>query len=376
MTGGARQFDIGTFFVNEVIIHRIPKARRSEKDASQPILSGVASPLTQDKKNYFRKKIVRTLEKPFQLVHDPDAGSPVPNGIVDFFGGDGSNFVEVSQQMAHHLYACQGGNSPAGLLAVINGTIGTGATPGRCLAVLKLEMESGVEVKDIVVGGKPTVSVEIQDITLAESTKVFKASLFPRCKSLADLEGRASDNQQGLVDTGEGVAEFWLGRFLGCKLRQTADVATRRYLDLAEDFINELPDEGLKVRYQLALMADLSSPGNTINPREFAQRFLEPTDRDRFERLFREPDGSVPQYAKETTLVRSRLKTAVLVLDNGVRVMGPPDAVEQAVEVSDGVVTVRGSVRSITGGRAPRSRNPVDRASPVPTGDETRSESA
>ena len=359
--GGGQSFDIGTFFVNEVIIHRIPKARRGEKDSSQPVLSDVPSPLTADQKNYFRKRIIRSLERPFQIVHDEDAGSPVPNGIVDFFATDGGAFVDVSKQMAQHLYSAQGGNSPAGLLAVIDGTIGSGQSPGRCLAVLKLEMESGVEVKDTVVRGKPTVSVEIQDITLAESTKVFKASLFPRCAGLADLNGRASDNQQGITDTGEGVAEFWLGHFLGCKLRQTADVSTRRYLDLAEQFVNEVADEELKMRYQLALIADLNSPSPTIDPRSFAQAHLEARDRDQFERLFREDDGSLPQFTKETTLVRSRLRTAVLVLDSGVQVLGPPHAVEDAVVVADGVVTVRGSVQSVTGGRAPRRRAKADR---------------
>jgi len=343
--GDEGTFDIGTFFVNEVVIHRIPKARRGEKDASEPVLSDVPSPLTVDQKNYFRKRIIRSLERPFQIVHDEDSGSPVPNGIVDFFATDGGAFVEVSKQMAQHLYAAQGGNSPAGLLAVIDGTIGSGTSPGRCLAVLKLEMESGVEVKDTVVNGKPTVSVEIQDITLAESTKVFKASLFPRCTGLADLSGRASDNQQGLTDTGEGVAEFWLGSFLGCKLRQTADVSTRRYLDLAEQFVNEVADEERKMRYQLALIADLNSPSTTISPREFAQNHLDPKDRDQFERLFRDSDGTVSQFAKETTLVRSRLRTAVLVLDSGVQVLGPPHAVEEAVVVADGMVTVQGSIK-------------------------------
>lgn len=355
-------FKIGTFFVSEVIIHRIPKARRSEKDASEPTLSDVPSPLTKEQKNYFRERIIRSLDRPFALVHDEEARSPVPNGIVDFFKTDGSGFVDVSKQMAHHLYASQTGNSPAGLLAVIDGTIGTGSRVGRCIALLKLEMESGVEVRDTVVDGKPTVSVQIQNITLAESTKVFKASLFPRCSSLAQLDGRASDNQ--LTDLGDGVADFWVGRFLGCKLRQTADVGTRTYLDRAEAFVNDIADEEKKTRYGLALLADLGSSASVISPRDFASEYLDVEDRDDFERLFREEDGSVPQIAKETNLVRARLKRAVLVFDNGLQVSGPPEVVDEFVDIADGGVTVHGSVRSVTGGRAPRVRKAVVTESP------------
>ena len=144
-----RVVDIGTFIVNRVVIHQIPKARKSEKDENPVGYSDAPSPLDAGQRAYFRSRIIRSLQKAFDVERDASVVSPVPDLMLDYFvnHADDANddaFVAMSQEIAEHLHRSQGGSSSAGLVAVIDGTIGSGQRAGRCLAVLKLEMEPGV----------------------------------------------------------------------------------------------------------------------------------------------------------------------------------------------------------------------------------------
>jgi hypothetical protein len=116
--GSGVSVDIGTFFVTRAIIHQIPQARKDQKAEILPTLADVESTLDTQRKNYFQKRIRRSLQNPFGAVRDPDVASPVPDLIVEYFKSDGKKFVEVSQEIARHLHASQGGSSPSGLVAI------------------------------------------------------------------------------------------------------------------------------------------------------------------------------------------------------------------------------------------------------------------
>ena len=325
--------DIGTFIVQRVIIHQIPQAKKAEKDDHKIGYSYAPSPLDNPKRIYFRKRITSSLQKAFDVVRDPTQPNNVPTLIADFYNGQGDDddFVLMSQGIAEHLHLNQGGNSSAGLVAVVEGTIGVGKPPGKCLAVLKLEMEPGIHIEEIEVNGKKTFEVTLENVTLTEGTRVFKASLFPRFTDIEHIAGLVSDDQLESTTIGRDVAEFFLHKFLGCKMAPTPGESTKQFFTKAIEYFNTLPDDEEKLRYELLLRAELEKQAPTIDPTVFARESLKVDNRDPFLESMKEPDGRIPIIQKDTSRIVRFLKESWVFLDNGVRIWGPPEQVRQTL---------------------------------------------
>jgi hypothetical protein len=328
--------DIGTFFVHRVIIHEVPQARRSEKAAKPVRYSDAPSPLDDGQRAYFRKRINRSLQNAFDVERDPEVVSPVPGLLQDYFANHANDetddqFVAMSHEIADHLHQSQPGVSSEGLAVVIDGTLGSGSSAGRCIAVLKLEMEPGVHVEQVEIDGKRTYRVTIEDVTLTETTRVFKASLFPRFATVDDLKGVVSDDQIDSSSIGRDIAEFFLKRFLGCRMAWNPDEATKQFVQKSTEYFNALPNEETVVRYQIALRSELESQSPTVNPTEFAREHLDVNDRDGYLNLFRGEGTTVPTFQKDVERVSNLIREASASFDNGVHLYGPPEEVEKVV---------------------------------------------
>lgn len=340
--------DLGTFFVNQVIVHQIPKALKAEKAEVQPTLSQVPSTLTPRLRNYFRERINASLRHgQFAIERNPEYASPVPQGVVEFFTTNGDNLVAMSQTVAQHLFAVQTGTSSAGILAVIDGTLASGQNQGKCLAILKLEMDAALRIEETVIDGRATFNLEVNEVTLNETANVFKAALFERNIDLANLCGIASDNQRDESAHGPEVASFFL-KFLGCRLASTPDRATKEYISRIDSFINDMiSDPEKKLRYELAALADLDSQSTQLDPQAFARSHLDPEDRDTFVSLFRQDDGSVSLTTKDVGLIKARLTTAFVEFTNGLRLSGPRLAMQDAVTIDGDQTIIASTVRHI-----------------------------
>lgn len=342
---GPVALELGTFFVNQVIIHSIPKVNRANKDEHEPVLSDVPSPLTDDLKLYMRERIKRSVEKQhFIAVYDPptDRGddeegprlaSPVPKLVIEFFETEGENLVEMSQQMARHLYDLQAGSSSQGMLVVADGVIGTGKDAGRVLSVLKLEMDNALTITPATdKNGRSTFEVEVHDITLKKEARVFKAALFERPTSLSDLRAYVSDNQRDSGDFGDEVAKFFISTFLGCRLRDTAERATKNMLGIIEGFAAKVADQEAAANIVLAAMVELNSSSDLFDPRAFAQQAMPAPLRDEFLATIAAEDGSVASITKDTALIGDRLKNVIYEFSDGLRVIGPRDAIRDKLK--------------------------------------------
>ena len=349
-----RLMDIGTFLVQRVIIHEIPKAKLSEKSEKPISYSDTPSPLDDAKRGYFRRRILRSLEKAFDVERDPAETSPVPMCLLTLFGEDADDetFVLMSKSIAGHLYACQGGSSSAGLVSLVEGTIGTGRRAGRCLAILKLEMEPGVHIEPVEVDGKRTFEVTVEDVTLTETTRVFKASLFPRFSELDKLGGLVSDDQLESPTIGRDIAEFFLRKFLGCRMALIPSEQTKQFIERAMRHFNSLDDDETKLRYEVALRAALESESPTLDVTEFARSYMKEADRDTFVNAFRDDEGRIAPIEKDLSRVQRFIDESWVILDNGVRLMGPPAEVEKTLTAirtavdEHGEPIVRASVKS------------------------------
>jgi hypothetical protein len=320
--------DLGRLRIDTVIVHEVPHRLASGTDG-EPVLSEIQSPLTQGVRNFFRERIARSLgTSAYDVQLDPMTASPVPALISDAVGAKSSGFVSVSQEMARHLYLCQKGPNPGGLLTVCEVTVEN--LPG--IVILKLEKEEGARVRMESLSGGHTFSVEhLQDLMLTERTKVYKVGLFVRDGD--SIEGYVCDNQKGY---GATIAHFFLDQFLGCRLLEAPEITTKRFFDTTENFINdEVSDPEMKARYQVALLAELNSTRGTVSPESFANDNLELEHRQPFMNWVGEAQLQSRGFDKDKKLISAHLKKIQILFESGVAVVTPPQRIGEQVKITD-----------------------------------------
>ncbi|MGH2797297.1 MAG: nucleoid-associated protein [Thermoleophilaceae bacterium] len=345
--------DLGTFHIDGLIVHDVP--RRSADGTGDPItFSEVPSELGPELRNFFRERIIRSLgRQSFEVERDPDETSPVTRHIADVIA-DETNLVAASQDAARHLHASQTGVNPPGLLVVCRGTV----EGQQCCAILKLEHEEAIRVEQTQRNGRRTFNVaHLRDLMLGQNTRVFKASLFTTSDGTADaIEGRVSDSQVGF-DASSGVASFFLKRFLGCRLKEAPDVATRAFFEASQEWINTLPDPVKRGRYEVALIAQMHDQSTTVIPATFADQNLDADDRAAYREYLAEKGAPTARLVKNTRLIESRIKQmSILFEHSSVRVSGRPEHVDEYVRINApggdaAPVEILDQVKGVRGGR-------------------------
>lgn len=344
--------DLGRLRIDKIIVHEIP-VRPSRGGGSQPVLSDRDSDLTQELKNFFRERITESLASAaYDVCFDPTSTSPVPLLVLDNLGARTTSFVDMSKQLASHLHNCQTGVNPAGVLTVVQASIES--IPS--LAILKLEKEEGVRVRQQQHQDGVTLSIEhIRDLMLTAKTKVFKVGLFVQeGTELETIHGVVSDKQRGLRPTTE-VASFFLEKFLGCQLREAPEITTKRFYAATEAFINQsVADPLAKARYQIGLLAALSSEEADVSPRVFANRFMQLGDRQKYIEWLEASGVPVQPFPKNIALLEPQLHRIHLGFASGISLLATPESFDRhvtmmsledgrtRVQVDDKLLSVKG----------------------------------
>jgi hypothetical protein len=322
-------FDLGLIHINRLIVHEVPRRfLRAESAGNGPVLSDVVSPLQNDVRNFFQERLVSTLSAAYDVEFDPSAQSTVPQVVEGLLREPPIEFVAASRDLANLLHASQGGVNPAGLLTLMDLTIGERAG----LAIVKLEKEEGARVQHSRAGGHSTFNVShLRDLMLTKKTKVFKVGLFAPSSDSGGIEGLVSDTQKG---AGTTVAFFFLSQFLGCRLKEVPEVTTKRFFDATAKFINEdVDDPREKARYQVALVAELQNAHRSISPEGFANTNVATDDRPRFLERVAEEGVTARSFVKNASLVEPILHKIQWIFEGGISVMAPPSQVGEQLQV-------------------------------------------
>ncbi len=325
--------DFSRLRVDRVIVHDVP-TRYSGHVTTEPVLSQVESPLGLQLRSYLQQKISGCLgAASFDVCFDPESTSPIPALVGKSLELSDRGFVERSQEMARHLYACQTGQNPAGLVLVAEGLL----AQNQAMAILKLEKEDGVRVRTETVDGKLRLSIEaVRDLMLTERTKIFKLAAFVRETDEdghPEVVGRVSDQQRGYHPSVE-VAYFFLRRFLGCKLLEAPDITTKKFLTTTESFINErVDDPERQTDYLIALQAVMKDNSPVIRPVSFASTHLRSQDRQNFLAYLEECGVPEQQFAKDLSLVESHLTRIRLDFESGLLLVGRAESFGDHVTV-------------------------------------------
>jgi hypothetical protein len=332
--------------IETVVIHDVP---RGGSDSAAVTLTDAPIGIDAELRQYFKSKVATSLEHSgVDVVIDSSKDPTVTNAVVTILD-DPSTIVEQSKLIATRLDKVQTAINPAGLLTVIYGKLGE----KPALAILKLEREEGIRFQVHRVEGRLTVDLQfLRDLTLTNKTKVFKTSLFtlPNPNRPSSLIGSVSDDQRGKTQ-GRGVAEFFLGTFLGTRLAINPARATYEFVQAAEEFINErIRDPITKGRYQVALLATLQSPQDQIVPDKFGTDHLQPQHRDEFRAYVEQHQiPAASPFRKDLSLTPAR--GFRMTFENGMVLTGSSVDFTQRLEIHSGNtapgVTVNDAIATI-----------------------------
>ena len=343
-----RPMDLDAFQLERLVIHDVPLPNVHGVDV---ILTDAPIELDADLRSYFREKIVDSLKKRgLDVRANADQSAMVREAVAAIIANEGV-LVARSQDLAQHLFAIQNHRNSEGLLAVATGTIGDQAV----VSVLKLEREQGLRLQIVQQGSQTLADIEhLRNLTLTDKTKVFKTSIL----ALADptdemsLTGRVSDDQRG-VRAGEGVATFFLSKFLGCELLTNPEIATRDFVSAVESFINDLDDQERKAEYHIALLATLQDQQLDISPATFGEQNLHNEDLDAYT-VALEHVGLDPDVTFQKDLKLAHAKGFKWYFEHGMLLVGKREDIEsgrlrvegegrQRVEILDAIKRMKGA---------------------------------
>ncbi len=321
--------------VQQVIVHQVPRRDRAVDADSAITFSDAPIPdLDPTRSNFFVERINGSLvERPFAIVPLAGRVSTMPELLAGLIANRG-DLVETSKNMARALYNAQSRVSNPGLLAVVLGRLGS----NECIVVLKLQYREGMQMQPMITSdGQRTFSATIlDDLTLTEDARVFKAALFRSGGAGPDaLEGLASDDQRR-SGTGAELADFFLVTFLGCRFASEPNRMTRDFYEAATEFFDGLPDLEQRIEYRRALVATLLSPISTLASSEFSEQFLRDEHKTGFDTVLAERDAPLTVFDKDVSLIESKLKQTRLRTTHGLTIMGAPETIAERVTVQNG----------------------------------------
>lgn len=318
----------GSIQIQHLVVHEIP---HKSVPNGKPTLSDVESPLNAKLASYFAERIAGSLGiSSTCIVFDAATKSPTPALVKDALGPATVTFIDRSRQLANHLHNVQTQLNPEGLITVIDCTVGR----RKATAILKLEKEAGVQVRrQQVIGGMTLQVIRLDDLMLTQKTRVFKVALFIH-QANSKIGGEASDTQTG-NETATEVARFFLRDFLGCKYCRSPEVTTEQYFLVAQDLINDtVEDPVARAGALLALITDLSSASDYVDPLRFANQHLPTNAGDAFIQGLVDQELPKSQFHKDTKRIASRLRKVSYDLDSGIVVFGPKEAMAEHATVT------------------------------------------
>ena len=336
--------ELGTLNIRRVIFHDIP--RRQKGSESEPTLSEIESRLDSQATAHLHKKLVVALgsKSAFNIEFDPASQSPVPN-IIRSYTQRRHGFVDATASFARYLHEQQTGNSPAGLLAVLDC-----ATRSRsALAIMKIEREEGAQLQLENHSGRKTFDMAVlANLYMTDGTKLFKSALFVRHSSTSDeFSAVACDKQRHFGDADE-LALFWQ-RFLGCRVTEEPRVAIRKFYDAAVAYVSEVVTDPIeKDQIYGAMLSELRAQKKTFSPKAFIEDYLPSGHHKPFEDFVtRTHKVSLRQIPLDTSEIVSRLRRRQFITSKGASIVVPADQPE-LVTVHENAVVVNDSLSRVS----------------------------
>jgi hypothetical protein len=178
-------------------------------------------------------------------------------------------------------------------------------------------------------------AIEVLTDVFSQTSRLRKAAQFQGRQLRSDfLSGRVLDFQADHAS--RDVADFWIGRFLECRLGIAGDAGTRllaRTVRKAYEVCDNLEDK--EILYT-AVMAMRRSPHQRVSLQDFADRYLSGRARDIFMNAAPNADGLSSAFDFQRELFDATLQFRIFQLKTGVFVSSPLTEIGESVQITEG----------------------------------------
>jgi len=316
--------DLAKIKIRRIIFHDVP--HNLKNGTSKPELADAETNVDAPRERILRERLVRALGSTSAYPVEsqgPDL-SLVQTEIETYTAKShtGAQFIQMSRNLAAHLFTQQSGATSSGLLCVIDLTIGSRVG----LALLKLERERGAELEwQTLSSGKRVIQMSVLDnLVLTEGTRLFKSAIFVR-QSKSVIEAKACDSQS-LGGASMDLAQFWL-RFLGCKLVEEPRISTQRWFDATVEYLNaNVADPITKSELYGHLISELNSNKTTVSPKKFAADYVSVSESDAYLQYLKTQNVAGTQFPKDTADIATKLSRLAFYTSKGVMISAPAAA--------------------------------------------------
>ncbi|NLN96298.1 MAG: nucleoid-associated protein [Bacteroidales bacterium] len=325
----AKKIDTSTIVIENIIVHSIPRHRKGDFSI-KPKYSEQESSLPDGLRVFFKDKIIQSLQsnKELRVCYDTESVSPVSTYINQILNTDGAELVKQSKLMTKYLFEIQGGQNSSGILVVIFGKINNQNT---CI-IIKLEKDEGAQLEL----DPKTNSFNIKDVKnlmLTRRTKIYKVGLFVD-KSVFEIkyDGSTADLQ---IDpkTKKEVTTWFIEKFLGCVPLADPRTTTKKFHDLTTTFIQSIEDPIKKAKYTQDLNSYLQKNTHRISAKEFADDYMETSDKDLYNNYLKEKEFRMSEFPKDNYFIENKIKKLTMTFDNDIAIVGNKGTFDQNVKL-------------------------------------------
>jgi len=280
------------------------------------------------------------------IINDQSEGT-TPFIVNNFHNCSEEEFIESSYKIAENLSSAQKRRGMAGgIVVVFSATYQYNKLP--LIGIIKADIYSGYE-KSL---NKETgiISLKhVKELLLTPSTKLYKSAGFFRREDSEDGNDlnemwsvHISDYQIDKSD-GKAAAHYFYKGFLGCDYPATSARTTKRYFELACDFINDMEiSEEKRTLLHNALYADLKAGvSQKVDPMAFAGAYMTTQDIDNFRNYLEDSDFPVAPFIKDTEHITSKLKNRGVKFSKNILISAPSEVFEKFVSIE----TAKGDVQ-------------------------------
>jgi hypothetical protein len=183
--------------------------------------------------------------------------------------------------------------------------------------------------------GRSGPSIEVLTDIFSQSSNLRKAASF-QGKQLRNhfFSGRVLDFQSS--SSSREVADFWISRFLECRLGILGDAGTRMLSRMFQESFEKTSDLEEKEALFGAVMALRHSPQTRLSLQDVAEDYLDGLVRERFISSVPNPESLTSVFDFKREVFDSSLQFRIFQLESGVFVSAPLTEIGQSVQVSEG----------------------------------------
>lgn len=346
----------GSMELQTIVMHQVLRAPEDSLQRFVAVLTDEPVAIQPADRAFLKKRFVKVLSgRGMPIVEEAAAPDTVRSAVRSVWGSSG-DLVAATKEIVEHLASIQPGTALEGLLMIATATV-----PGdELILIAKVEHQEAMRIEPTVneAGHKIFEIERLDDLVFGDLARIYKVAILSRSASSAgEIGGEIVDEQNG-----NRLANYFLNRFMGMRLREEPAVLTEQFLERMTSAINRstMTAED-KLDSQSALVSMLRSNDTAIKPEEFIRSHIPLGHGPEVRALAEEASAPLVHFPKDTARLESRLARLRVDLDNGVVIVAPADAVGVGRDVQirpsangeSAEVVARGRVREIrpTGSR-------------------------